>query len=118
MIKKAYVLFLTTMLCAHTSYTLDHKTDETKRDNRYTIGSLILANTVTVATAYVLVSLVNSPPDVKERMLSTMAGIAAITTTGCVLVEGMNSIDHLANPSNKIDPKLEAAIKKLSDQKQ
>lgn len=117
------MLFIALALsCNTTSYTLDHKTENAKQDNRYTIGTLIAGNTVALAAAYVLVSYISTDriltSEDRQYMLKMMPTIAVITTAGCVIVEGMNCIDHLANPSNQKNPELKADIKKIADQKQ
>ena len=121
MFKKNVLLIALILSCNTTSYTLDNKIDKPQQDKRYTPGCLTLANTVALAGAYVLVSYIStdrilSSAD-RQYMLKMMPTIAAITTTGCVMVDGMISLDHLVNPSNQKDPKLKTNIKELADQK-
>lgn len=126
MFKKNVLVIVAIISCNITSssHAVDNQTNKPKPDNRYAIGDLILINTVALTTAYVLGSVISNSsayyghPENADKILNTITAIAFMTTTGCVIVETINGIDHLANPSNKKNPELKADIKKLSDQKQ
>lgn len=113
MFKKSIFIITTMMLC-NTSWAQEE-------DNRWRAGDLMFNNTKALVTAYIAVNAITAlekvPEKDKTNLLWTLTGIAVVTTIGCVIVEGVNGIDHWINPINKTDPKLEAAIKKLAEQK-
>lgn len=115
MIKKAYTLLLTIMLCTTTALPQE-------KDNRHRVGDLTLTNTHALAWTCAGVCALSTLPNLTEedrsKMLWALFGVAFLTTAGCTIVDTVNGIDHWINPANNKDPELKEAIKKAPDQKQ
>jgi hypothetical protein len=124
MFKKNVLVILIALSCNNMYGILDGNiinitTDQQNLDNHNGIGSLTLANTRALAIACVLVGLISTAGSLssedKENMFKMMTNVAGITTLGCIVTEGMKSINHPTNKSNQKNAELKADIKKLAD---
>jgi hypothetical protein len=85
-------------------------------DNRYNIGTITLINTATLAVAYAIGSYIATDVTLSKHaqtnIFQTITHIALFTTTGSVLVEGMNWLDRRHNPPKTNDSDIKFAINK------
>lgn len=75
------------------------QSDKAKRslESSYTIGTCFLINTLVLATTYVAASYITKDLDrnTQATVLKGIGGLGLVTTTGSVIVEGINCVDRM-----------------------
>ena len=99
MFNKNILIVLLTLPHTITYGSSNQQSDKTKSclENNYTIGTCFLINTLVLATTYVAASYITKDLDrnTQTAVLKGVGGLGLVTTTGSVIVEGINCVDRM-----------------------